>query len=117
MHAMFLSVDQVRELDILLSSHTFERIEDGDEWPKILLSHTSSKIRAFGITQLPDILSKAFSVFLSCTRGVVGDACLDMLIAAWKEEFAWEGMRFGWKWRLTPAFVIRFEARLYRGLP
>jgi hypothetical protein len=68
MHAMFLSVDQVRELDLLSFSHTFERIEDGDEWPKILLSHISSKIRAFGFTQLPDILSKAFSFFSSCTR-------------------------------------------------
>ena len=71
----------------MLSSHTFERIEDGDEWPKILLSHTSSKIRAFGITT-SGYLVQSFSFFLSCTQAVVVDVCLDMLVAASKEKLA-----------------------------
>lgn len=62
-------------------------------------------------------LVQSFFSFLVVYSGCGGGCVSRYAHCCMEEEFAWEGMRFGWKWRLTPAFVIRFEARLSRGLP
>jgi hypothetical protein len=63
-------------------------------------SHTSSKIRAFGITQLPDILSKAFP-FSSCIQMWIVDACLDMLVTMHGTQACMGWGCDGWKWRVS----------------